>query len=164
MTRISKKILIVLLILILILTGVLATGCQSSSTKLQDGYYTAEDKNGNHGWYEYITIYVNDGEIVSCEYNAKNESGFIKSWDMNYMRNMNAVDDTYPNEYTRNYAKQFLDAKLTDSNTGDKVDGITRATHSYLTFVQLADAVIEKAKAGDATVALVDVPHDYGDE
>lgn len=155
MTKRMKITGIILLVFVLALTAVFVGGCGTDSNKLQDGYYTAEDKNGSHGWYEYITIYVNDGTIVSCEYNAKNSSGFIKAWDMNYMKTMNATDGTYPNEYTRTYASQFLEAQ-----SADGVDCLTGATHSYDTFIPLAKAVIEKAKAGDHTVALVDVKHE----
>ncbi len=152
--KMYKKIMLIILILILILSSLIISGCSSSANGLQDGYYTAEDKNGSHGWYEFVTIYVNDGKIVSVEYNAKNSSGYIKSWDMDYMRLMDSVDGTYPNEYTRTYANQFL-----KEQSANDIDAISGATHSYDTFLVLAEAVLEKAKAGDATVALVDVQH-----
>lgn len=150
-----KKILPLFIAFMLIFSAFAMTGCSSTSYELKDGYYTAEDKNGSHGWFEFVTIYVNDGQIVSVEYNAKNSSGFIKSWDMSYMRVMNAVNGTYPNEYTRTYGGQLF-----DSQSADDIDAITGATHSYNTFKELAKAVMEKAKAGDTTVALVDVQHE----
>ena len=134
---------------------VFAVGCESTSGGLKDGYYTAEDKNGSNGWYEYLTIYVNDNTIVSVEYNAKNSSGFIKSWDMDYMRVMESTDGTYPNEYTRMYANQLI-----QSQDAEDIDAISGATHSNNTFIELAKAVLKKAKAGDKTVALVDVQHE----
>lgn len=143
---------VIVAIVLILFSSVFVTGCQSSSDGLKDGYYTAEDINGSHGWYEYLTIYVNDGKIVSAEYNSKNSSGFIKSWDMDYMRIMNSSDGTYPNQYTRTYAKQFLELQ-----SADGIDAISGATHSYHTFTELANAVIAKSKAGDASVALVDV-------
>lgn len=151
----NKKLLSLIVIILVAIMALAATGCNDSTVGLSDGYYTAEDKTGSHGWYEFLTIYVNDGKIVSAEYNAKNSSGFIKSWDMNYMRNMDPVDGTYPNEYTREYAKQLLDAQSTEG-----IDTIAGATHSYSTFMALAEVVLEKARNGDKTVAMVDINHE----
>ena len=61
--------------------GVSLISCKKSE-KMQDGYYTAEAAEYSHGWKEYVTICVMENQIVSVEYNAKNASGFIKSWDM----------------------------------------------------------------------------------
>ena len=128
------------------------TSCISATYIGKNGYYTAEAKDfDEHGWKEFVTIFVKDGVIISAEYNAKNTSGFIKSWDMEYMRVMSRSDGTYPNEYTRLYA-----ANLINTQNPDDIDIITGATHSHGTFVQLARAAIERANIGTQTVALVD--------
>ena len=93
-----------------------------------------------------------NGRIVTVEYNAKNSSGFIKSWDMNYMRTMNAVSGTYPNEYTRLYAGDFL-AK----EDAEAVDVVTGATESGKTFRRLAAAVLGSAAEGNTTAVFVDM-------
>lgn len=118
---------------------------------LKDGYYTAEAAEfDDYGWKEYISIYVSSGRIVTVEYNAKNASGFVKSWDMNYMRTMNAVSGTYPNKYTREYA-----AELLNRQDYRGIDAISGATHSHDSFMVLAESVISKAKAGDKSVTFV---------
>ena len=130
----------------------LLSACDHRTAELADGFYTAEAAVfDEHGWKEYITIYVYANSIVTVEYNAKNASGFIKSWDMEYMRTMNAVDGTYPNRYTREYAEALLLRQ-----TPEQVDAISGATHSYVTFLQLAEAAIAQARAGDANVAFVE--------
>lgn len=138
------------LVALVVLTAQLCA-CERSAAGMQDGYYTAEtavfDENG---WKEFLTIYVSDGKIVTAEYNARNASGFIKSWDMEYMRRMNLTDGTYPNEYTRTYMVALLNWQ-----NPSEVDAITGATHSHKTFQRLAAAAIEKAKAGDKQVALI---------
>ena len=122
---------------------------------IQDGYYSAEAKDfDEHGWKEFVTIFVSGGSITAVEYNAKNSSGFIKSWDMDYMRVMNASDGTYPNAYTRVYA-----ADLLTKQDAERIDAVSGATHSYHAFKQLAAAVMEKIKEGDTSVAFVDLPH-----
>ncbi len=130
-----KRVLSLALICVLIMS---LTAC-SEKTELQDGYYTAQASEFNHGWKEYITIMVKGGSIVSVEYNAENASGFIKSWDNAYMQTMLHSNGTYPNEYTRYYAGQLLE----DQNE-DEIDALTGATSSYTSFQMLSKAVLEQ--------------------
>lgn len=136
--------------LILVLLFLVSLTACTEKTGLQDGYYTAQAAEFNHGWKEYITIMVKDNSIVSVEYNAENASGFIKSWDNAYMQTMLHSNGTYPNEYTRNYASQFL------SNQQEEIDALTGATSSYNSFKKLAAAVLEQAQKGDSSTVLVD--------
>ena len=128
--------------------------CQQGPYGLNDGYYTAEAASfDNDGWKEYVLIYVSQGRIITVEYDAFNESGFIKSWDHEYMREMNEAAGTYPNEYMRAYA-----ISLVNSQDPRKVDAVTGATQSHINFQMLAEAAIESAKAGDKQVAVVELP------
>ncbi|MCI9331205.1 MAG: FMN-binding protein [Oscillibacter sp.] len=143
---------VVSLVLSLLLAAAL-TAC-GGGTELQDGYYTAQAAEYNFGWKEYVTIMVKGGSIVSVEYNAENASGFIKSWDNAYMQNMLHSNGTYPNEYTRYYAGQLLKGQ------GEgRIDAITGASSSYGSFQKLAAAVLEQARRGDSSIALVDTAH-----
>ena len=127
--------------------------CAPARHVLQDGYFTAELAEFDaYGWKEYITIRVFGGRIIFVDYNAFNPSGFVKSWDMNYMRIMNATDGTYPNAYTRQLARQFL-----ESQEAKSVDAISGATVSYHLFLQLAEAVLESSRQGNTQTVLVDV-------
>ena len=83
-----------------------------------------------------------------------NPSGFIKSWDNVYMQNMLHSTDTYPNEYTRYYAGQFLEGQ-----GKDEIDALSGATSSYGSFQKLMDAVLEQAQKGDSSIAYVDTAH-----
>ena len=141
-----KRILSLILVLLFMVS---LTAC-TEKTGLQDGYYTAQAAEFNHGWKEYITIMVKDNSIGSVEYNAENESGFIKSWDNAYMQTMLHSNGTYPNEYTRNYASQLL------SNQQEEIDALTGATSSYNSFKKLAAAVLKQAQKGDSSTVLVD--------
>ena len=143
-----KRFFSILLSLLLMVPLLTACGDQA---KLQDGYYTAQAKEFSHGWKEYITILVKGGSIVSVEYNAENLSGFIKSWDNAYMQTMLQVEGTYPNEYTRYYAGQLLEGQGKED-----IDALSGATSSYGSFQKLEAAVVEQAKKGDSSIALVD--------
>lgn len=130
--------------------GIMAAACKKEDG-LKDGYYTAEMSEYSHGWKEYVTICVMENKIVSVEYNAENASGFIKSWDIAYMKNMNSIQGTYPNKYTREYAAQLL-----ENQSADNIDAVSGASSSGGNFVRLSAAVLEKAQKGDTTVAIVE--------
>ena len=93
---------------------------------------------------------VKDDKIVYAEFNAKDPSGYIKAWDNAYMRNMAAVQNTYPNDYTRKYVAQLMETQGTDG-----LDTVSGATHSGNNFVRLAAAVIEQAASGNPNTVTV---------
>lgn len=146
-----KRICAILLSLLLMASLLTACGTQAG---IQDGYYTAQASEFSHGWKEYVTILVKGGKIVSVEYNAENPSGFIKSWDNTYMQTMLHVNGTYPNEYTRYYANQFLEGQGEGT-----IDAISGASSSHGTFQILSQAVLEQARKGDSTILVVDTSH-----
>lgn len=126
---------------------------------MKDGFYTAEMSDyDDFGWKEYVTLYITNDTIITVDYNAKNASGFIKSWDMEYMRVMNASDKTYPNKYTREYAEALLKRQ-----NPEDIDAITGATHSHVTFQALTHAAMEQAKSGNKNVVFVDTAGDTGE-
>ena len=144
-----KRILSRIMILLLLIMALTACGSEET-TGLQDGYYTAQAADFNFGWKEYITIMVKGGDIVSVEYNAENPSGFIKSWDNAYMQTMLHSNGTYPNEYTRYYASQLLEGQ------GEvPIDAISGASSSWGSFQKLSAAVLEQARQGDSSIAVV---------
>jgi major membrane immunogen (membrane-anchored lipoprotein) len=138
---------------VVLLAVFLCVSCGGNGNTLKDGYYTAEASEfDSHGWKEYVTVCVSSGRISLIEYNAFNASGFLKSWDMDYMRVMNRNDGTYPNAYTRYYAAQALKNQGTSG-----VDVLTGATNSYHSFVSLLDAVLENARQGIEDTRLVGI-------
>lgn len=123
-------------------------GCGSS--KMKDGFYTAEMSDYSHGWKEYLCIMVKDDNIVYAEFNAKDPSGYIKAWDNTYMANMKAVTGTYPNEYTRAYVEELITAQSSN------VDTVSGASSSGGNFLKLSAAVIEQAEKGDSDIRIVE--------
>lgn len=134
----------------LIFVTCLLTGCKRED-KMEDGFYTAEMAELSHGWQEYLCIMVKGDQIVYAEYNAKDESGYIKSWDNSYMQAMKTIMGTYPNEYTRNYVAQLL-----ENQSAVPVDAISGASSSVGNFNKLAVAVVEQAKKGDTSAVFVE--------
>ena len=124
-----------LILLVSLFTGLLAVSCGKEES-LKNGYYTAEMSEYSHGWKEHVTICVMENRIVSVEYNAEN---------------MNGKMGTYPNKYTREYARQLL-----ENQSADNIDAVSGASTSGGNFVKLAAAVLEKAQNGDPTIAVVE--------
>ncbi len=134
--------------MMLIVMTLLISGCGS---KMKDGFYTAEMSDYSFGWKEYLCILVKGGDIVYAEFNAKDPSGYIKSWDNAYMENMGTLSGTYPNEYTRYYV-----AELIESQNSEDIDTLTGATTSGSNFTRLAAAVTKQAVRGKSTTIIVE--------
>lgn len=145
-----KKKNYVILVFFLSLAGLLVS-CNQENHLLKDGYYTAEEAEySDYGWKEFLTICISGGQIILVEYNAYNPAGFLKSWDMDYMRRMNAIDGTYPNAYTRYYGRQLLERQ---DSAG--IDALSGATNSYEIFIALTKAVLKNAREGNKETVLV---------
>ena len=143
------------ILLLCVLFAMTFCGCGEKKTEgMQDGTYTAQMSDFSFGWKEYVTITVKNGNITTTEYNAENASGFIKSWDNAYMQTMLHANGTYPNEYTRYYASQFLEGQ----GKGN-IDAITGASSSHGSFQILSQAVLEQAQKGDSSIVVVDTAH-----
>lgn len=141
--------IMVILVMMIFVSGMFV-GC-GSTKGLKDGFYTAEMSKYNYGWIEYLIIQVKNNKIVSAEFNARNESGFVKAWDNAYMKNMMPGYGTYPNKYSREYVQQLIDGQA-----DTKVDVITGATNSGRNFEKLVAAVLKQAAAGDSSTAVVE--------
>ncbi len=131
------------------LVGILG-GCGNAGDSWKDGYYTAEMADYSNGWKEFVTVHIEDNTVVSVEYNAKNASGFLKAWDMAYMRKMNAAKGTYPNHYTRAYASQVV-----EKQSGENIDMVAGASLSGGNFRLMIAAALDMARQGKHEVTVV---------
>ena len=67
------------------------------------------------------------------------------------MQTMLHSNGTYPNEYTRYYARQLLEGQ------GEQpIDALSGASSSHSTFQKLAAAVLELARQGTSQIIIVD--------
>ncbi len=143
-----------LLLLATTLAVIVLVACSQNNQQMIDGYYTAESSSYNaDGWKGFITIYVSNNKIITVEYDAKNASGFIKSWDLEWMFKIKEQIGTYPSKYTRVYEEGLL-----NKQDPSKVNVIPGTDYLYDCFIRLATAAIEQAKKGDKRVAFIDLP------
>lgn len=128
-------------------------GCSSDREVLHDGYYSARSSDFNRdGWQEFITLYVHNNKIITVEYNARNRSGLVMSWDVRYLSRLKAVLGVNPNQILRGYTSELLnrqDPGLIPKAAGD--------TLFYETFRELSTAALAQARAGDKEVAVIPV-------
>ena len=138
---------------LLLLTS-LFPGCPSQTPEMREGYYTAEAASFDaEGWKDFITIYVSQDRIVTVEYNARNASGLLKSWDVGYTRRIKAAAGAYPNRYFREYAADLL---LRQDPVA--VKALPGAEGALALFRLLAGAAIAHARTGDKSIALIEPP------
>lgn len=128
-------------------------GCSPPGNTLQDGYYSAVAASFDEaGWKDFITLYVYNNKILTAEYNARNASGLILSWDGFSMRKMATAPYIHPNRIIREYTHQLINGQ--DPSRIQRVQG---DSHFYDAFKTLAAVAIERARTGDKTVAEVDI-------
>jgi major membrane immunogen (membrane-anchored lipoprotein) len=126
-------------------------GCRERGATLHDGYYSSEAMSfDREGWKDYLTIYVNNGQITIVEYDARNLSGFRRSWDMDRMLAWNSTHGVRPSRYLLSYQNALL--TLQDPR---RIQPLPGGRNMYEAFTALAEAAIARARAGDGQVAFV---------
>jgi major membrane immunogen (membrane-anchored lipoprotein) len=128
---------------------------------LRDGYYSAEARDYDRdGWKDYLTIYVNNGQITIAEYDSRNLSGFRRSWDLDHVLEWSRRHGVRPGSVMISYQNSLL--TLQDPS---RVQPIPGGRNMYLSFTSLAAAAIEQSRNGERQVAYVALPErEYPDE
>lgn len=131
----------------LLLTG--APGCSEDAGSMHNGYYSAADAvfNGD-GWKSFITLYIYNNQIVTVEYNARNASGLVLSWDVLSMRRLKARTRIHPSRLIREYTQELLNRQ-----NPDHIRRIAGDDLIYERFTQLAAAAMAQARTGDRRLA-----------
>ena len=127
-------------------------GCSPEAPdRLLDGYYTAEAADFDpQGWKEFLTIYVSAGRIVSAEYDARNASGFLRTWDIAEMRTSNNARASHQIQAARAYR-----ATLLTRQDPTKIGPLPGLAQAHPAFQRLAEAAVAQARSGDPRVVFV---------
>src|SRR5690606_6008700 len=98
---------------------------------LQDGTYSLEEKEiSDKGWKTTFEIKVENGKIVSSNYNYVNADGKLKTDDENYQKAMSDKTGVGPQDFI-----PALNKQLVDTQDAQKVEVVTGATHSSESFL-----------------------------
>jgi len=118
---------------------------------LQDGTYTLQETDlDENGWKVFMEITVEDGKIVSSNYNYEDEDGQLKTDDDGYQEMMKEKAGVGPQEFV----KQLNDG-LVATQDAQLVDIVTGATHSSEAFVNYAQQLIQAAQNGDTETIII---------
>lgn len=118
---------------------------------MQDGTYTLEEKDlDDNGWKVSMEITVEDGKIVSSDYDYTNEEGQLKSEDEGYQEAMSDKVGVGPQEFI----KQLNDGLVATQNA-QEVDIVTGATSSSEAFINYAQQLIQAAQNGDTETIVI---------
>lgn len=128
-------------------------GCRQEAT-LQDGSYRAEVAGfDSRGYKDYLEVTVEGGEITEVVYDGVDEDGGLKTKNEKYAEDMQAVQDTYPEKYTKDLINQYLEAQ-----SATKVDALAGATYSSEVFTALASALEAAMLEGNTSTVVVENP------
>ena len=144
-------------VLALVLTLAMAlcvfVGCGGS--KLTDGTYRAEDAEADkRGWTEFAEIVVENGKIVSANFDSINGEGVLKSQDESYKQSMLGKGGiTHPGEFYDALEEQYMQKQ--DSTKMDTIAGATTSSDNITLLLAEIEAQIKAGKPGTYKVAKV---------
>ncbi len=128
-----------------------ATPNKVAGADLQDGTYTLEESDfDDNGWKVFIEITVENGKIVSSNYNYEDADGQLKTEDEGYQEMMKDKSGVGPQEFV-----QQLNDGLVATQDAQLVDIVTGATHSSEAFVNYAQQLIQAAQNGDTETIII---------
>jgi major membrane immunogen (membrane-anchored lipoprotein) len=135
----------------------IAAACTSKENNLHDGFFTAQaDSFGPDSWKDYLTIYVNNGQITIVEFDATNLSGFRRSWDMDFQLEANTK---HGSRATQSYIA-YQSALLTLQDAS-RIQPISGAKRMHQIFTTLAAKAISNSQRNDKSITYVKLPENY---
>lgn len=118
----------------------------------EDGTFELVEANyDENGWRAEFTIDVEDGEIVSSDYNEYNEQGTAKTEDESYQEAMAEQAGVGPQEYV-----EELNNQLVETQDAGQVDTVSGATASSEKFQEYAAMLLNAAENGSEDTIEVD--------
>lgn len=118
---------------------------------MQDGTYKLEEKNYSNGYRVTFEMTVKDGKITESKYDNINEEGKSKADDADYEKNMKDKAGIGPKEYIEKF-----NTELVAKQSPTAIDVVTGATHSFESFQNYAQQLIQAAQAGKTDTIEID--------
>ena len=118
---------------------------------MKDGTYKLEEKNYSNGYRVTFEITVKDGKITESKYDNINEEGKSKADDADYEKNMKDKAGIGPKEYIEKF-----NTELVAKQSPTAIDVVTGATHSFESFQNYAQQLIQAAQAGKTDTIEID--------
>ncbi|MCD1025513.1 MULTISPECIES: extracellular electron transfer flavoprotein PplA [Enterococcus] len=119
--------------------------------EMKDGTYKLEEKNYSNGYRATFEITVKDGKITESKYDNINEAGKSKTEDADYNKQMKDKAGISPEEFIPKFNEELVAAQDPSS-----MDVVTGATHSFESFQNYAQQLIQAAQAGKTDTIEID--------
>ncbi|BCA87013.1 FMN-binding domain-containing protein [Enterococcus saigonensis] len=119
--------------------------------EMKDGTYKLEEKNYSNGYRATFEITVKDGKITESKYDNVNEAGKSKTEDADYNKQMKDKAGIAPEEFIPKFNEELVAAQDPSS-----MDVVTGATHSFESFQNYAQQLIQAAQAGKTDTIEID--------
>lgn len=136
--------------------GSTAETTESSATvvagePMQDGTYKLEERNYSNGYRAVFEITVEDGKITASKYDNVNEAGESKTKDADYNETMKDKAGISPEEFIPKFNEELVAAQ-----SPSDMDAVSGATHSFESFQNYAQQLIQAAQAGNTATIEID--------
>ncbi|MGM0122945.1 FMN-binding protein [Enterococcus sp. AZ194] len=125
---------------------------------LQDGTYKLEEKNYSNDYRAVFSITVKDGKIAKSEYDNVNKDGKSKTEDADYNKMMDEKAGTSPEKFIPKFNEE-----LEKAQSPQGIEVVTGATHSFESFQNYAQQLIQAAQAGNTETIEIDNGADLKD-
>ncbi|KAF1301550.1 MULTISPECIES: extracellular electron transfer flavoprotein PplA [Enterococcus] len=125
---------------------------------MQDGTYTLKEKNDKNGYHVEFSITVADGKITESNYDNVNADGKSKTEDAEYNKSMKEKAGIAPEEFIPKFNEELVAAQSPSS-----MEVVSGATHSFDSFQNYAQQLIQAAQAGKTDVIEIDNGADLKD-
>ncbi|MFR4286247.1 MAG: extracellular electron transfer flavoprotein PplA [Enterococcus italicus] len=132
-------------------TSSATTSSASAGITLKDGTYTLKELNDNNGYHANFSIVVKDGKISESNFDYLNADGKSKKDDADYNKNMKAKSGISPKEYIEKFNEE-----LVSTQNPSNIEVVTGATHSFHSFQNYAQQLIQAAQSGDTKEIEID--------
>jgi len=123
----------------------------SAGMTLKDGTYKLKELNDNNGYHANFSIVVKDGKISESNFDYLNADGKSKKDDADYNKNMKAKSGISPKEYIEKFNEE-----LVSTQNPSNIEVVTGATHSFHSFQNYAQQLIQAAQSGDTKEIEID--------
>ena len=111
---------------------------------MQDGTYRLEEKNYKNDYRVTFEITVKDGKIVESKYDNVNADGESKTENTEYNETMKEKAGISPEEFIPKFNEELVAAQSPSS-----IEVVSGATHSFDSFQNYAQQLIQAAQAGN---------------
>ncbi len=137
---------LIAVILTLVFSLVVLTGCKEGNSAYKDGIYTGKSSQDERGAFGEATLIIDDNEITDCQYVTWQKDGTVKDENYGKVNGEISNQDYYRQAQLAVNAMKQYEKKLVEVQKPEKVDAISGATIAYDQFSEAVENALNQAK------------------